>query len=340
MSSITDSLLSAPTSSQVRPFDARRDLLRVADLVELCFADTLDTEGRGYLRQMRSAATNTPYLRWASGLSGASSLPGGGFVWEENGKIIGNLTLIPFTSGRQRYYLIANVAVHPDHRRSGIARQLTSAALQQAQRRGTQSAWLHVRAENAGAVSLYRSLNFIERARRTTWHSSPPDAHPQDLSQAGELARTPDSANFQIGARSFEDWAQQQTWLAQLYPPEVTWQLPLSLRLLQPGVWGFLVRLFNDDLVRQWSLRWQGQLLAVLAWQSTPGYADSLWLAAPPDIPEAAIAHLLGFVRSRLSSRRVLSLDFPYGRARRAFELSGFSEHQTLIWMENKLFNR
>lgn len=53
-----------------------------------------------------------------------------GFVWEENGQIIGNLSLIPSTKGGRRVVVIANVAVHPDHRRRGIAHELTQRALQ------------------------------------------------------------------------------------------------------------------------------------------------------------------------------------------------------------------
>lgn len=337
MSTISESLFSLSTSRQLRPFDARRDLLNVADLVELCFSETLDSEGRGYLRQMRSVAANRPYLHWAGSLTQGSSLPGGGFVWDEDGKIVGNLTLIPFSTRKQRYYLIANVAVHPDHRRRGIARQLTTAALQHAQRQGVQSAWLHARAENDGALQLYRSLNFVERARRTTWQGNLPENRNPDDRKSGLPALQGEAANFQISPRAPEDWSQQRAWLAELYPGEVTWQLPLSIHLLQPGIWGFVKRLFNDALIRQWSLYWQGQLLAVLSWQSYFGYADNLWLAAASDIPETALIELLRYARTRLSPRRVVSLDFPYGRFRRVFESSGFSEHQTLIWMEHKL---
>lgn len=340
MATISEPLFSITTSRQLRPFDARRDLLRVADLVELCFSETLDPEGRGYLRQMRSAASNRPYLNWTSNLASGSGLPGGGFVWDEDGKIIGNLTLIPFTTHKQRYYLIANVAVHPEHRRRGIARQLTTAALQYAQRQGVQSAWLHARAENEGALKLYRSLNFVERARRTTWQCNLSENRDPEGWRSAPAAPPEEGADFQIGPRAAEDWQQQRAWLAELYPAEVTWQLPLSIDLLRPGLWGFLKRLFNDALIRQWALRWQGQVQAVLSWQSYLGYADNLWLAAASDVPESALIELLRFAVSRLSPRRVLSLDFPYGRFRRAFEVSGFSEHQTLIWMEHRFLAR
>ena len=145
----------------------------MADLVELCFADTLDQEGYNYLRQMRAAASSSSYWRLVDLVSERNSMPLNGFVWEEDGVVVGNLSLIPYAGLAYSYYLIANVAVHPEYRRRGIARRLTTAAIEQARRRRAQSVWLHVRAENNAANDLYRSLGFVERASRTTWHSKP-----------------------------------------------------------------------------------------------------------------------------------------------------------------------
>ena len=61
MNAVTN--LSRPISptEQLRPFDVRRDMGPVADLVELCFADTLDPEGKRFIQRMRSAARNTGF---------------------------------------------------------------------------------------------------------------------------------------------------------------------------------------------------------------------------------------------------------------------------------------
>jgi len=56
------------------PFDIRRDLDPVADLVETCFAETLDEDGKRYVRQMHSAARNPGYLRWASAVADHASI--------------------------------------------------------------------------------------------------------------------------------------------------------------------------------------------------------------------------------------------------------------------------
>jgi hypothetical protein len=73
----------------LRTLNARQDLNQVADLVELCFAKNMDEDGRMYLQQMRRIAAEAYYLYF-------TSIRLEGFVWEEGGKIIGNVTLIPF----------------------------------------------------------------------------------------------------------------------------------------------------------------------------------------------------------------------------------------------------
>ena len=101
----------------VRPLNVIRDLSVVADLIELCFAPTMDNEGQRYLSDMRRASRDDGFLNWASRVTETTSLPLTGYVWEQNGRIIGNASLIPFRDKGKRVYLIANVAVHPDHRR-------------------------------------------------------------------------------------------------------------------------------------------------------------------------------------------------------------------------------
>ena len=105
-------------SPNLRPLEIRRDLRAVADLVELCFAETLDADGRRYIHQIRAAAENPRTLGLVSRVSSSLS----GYVWEENGRIVGNLSLLPVVAMKRQSYLIANVVVHPDYRRRGIAR--------------------------------------------------------------------------------------------------------------------------------------------------------------------------------------------------------------------------
>ncbi|MGE5221079.1 MAG: GNAT family N-acetyltransferase [Omnitrophica WOR_2 bacterium] len=313
------------TAGQLRPFDLRRDLNAVADLVELCFADTLDPEGERYLRQMRDAARSATFLRWANAVADQTIMPLSGFVWEEDRRLVGNLSLIPFNIHSQRYYLIANVAVHPDYRRRGIARALTAMAQEQVRRRRGRAAWLHVREENEAAVRLYLSLGFKERARRTTWHSL-------RSSQLETLRTAPGTV---IGSPRSYHWQQQYAWLREIYPEHLSWHLPLNIRNFQPGISGFVSRLISGAYTRQWSIEQEGRLQATLSWQAFQGYYDYLWLAAPPVMNETAIQALLTHVRQQFANRRSLALDFPAHVIDKPIRDAGFIPHQTLIWMSD-----
>ena len=106
----------------MRPLNVLRDLSAVADLIELCFSPTMDNEGQRYLSDMRRASRDDSFLHWASRMTETASMPLMGYVWEQDGRIIGNASLIPFRDKGKRIYLIANVATHPDYRRQGIGR--------------------------------------------------------------------------------------------------------------------------------------------------------------------------------------------------------------------------
>jgi ribosomal protein S18 acetylase RimI-like enzyme len=332
MSAVTKTLTDASRPKNLRPFDPRRDLNQVADLVELCFADTLDQDGHNYLRQMRSAARSSSYWYLLGMASERYATPLSGFVWEEDGRVVGNLSLIPYAGINYSNYLIANVAVHPEYRRLGIARGLTSAAIEQARRRRAQSVWLHVRAENSAAKDLYRSLGFVERASRTTWQSRTESTADRLFRQ--EVQPAPDrKSEIQIGRRYASDWDTQRLWLKKLYPSSLLWHLALRSRAIQPGAMSFFYRALNNMDLRHWSARRGSRLLGVMTWQASMGYSDHLWLAVDPDGDETAVAPLLKHALRCCSPRRMLSLDYPAGKAVQAIHSAGFQEHQTLIWM-------
>jgi GNAT superfamily N-acetyltransferase len=93
-----------------------------------------------------------------------------GFVWEESGRIVGNVTLLE-SSIRGRY-LIANLAVHPDFRRRGIARGLMHEALGHIESWQGRQVLLQVESDNSEAIELYRSLAFIQVGDVRRWQAS------------------------------------------------------------------------------------------------------------------------------------------------------------------------
>lgn len=325
MTTISKPLAPASARKNLRPFDARRDLKAVADLVELCFADTLDADGKSYLRRLRSAAKSAGLLRWTALFTEYASVPLSGYVWEQDNRLVGNINLIPYYVGSRRFYLIANVAVHPEYRRQGIARNLTEKAIEHARRRGTPSIWLHVRQENDAAVELYRLQGFVERARRTTWYSRS-ESEP-DKSLKGVRLVQP----------SARDWERQRAWLLHNYPPQVSWHMPFNLNTLRPGLLGAFLRLLYNVHIQQWALKRAGRLLGAVAWQATHSHANALWLAVPPEVDEKLVYALLVQARRQAPSQRSLMLDFPAGCATQAIQAAGFGTRQTLIWMSLSL---
>lgn len=308
-------------SGHLRPFDVRRDLGGVADLVELCFAETLDADGQSFIQRMRNAAQQPAWLNWAALTAEWASGPFSGYVWEDKGRLVGNVSLIPYFRAGRRFFLIANVAVHPDYRRRGIARCLTEQAIEHVRERRAPCVWLQVREDNPAAVQLYRSLNFEEVARRTTWLSS--SLLPEEQLQPGWRFRRPRPAH----------WPQLRQWLASAYPLELTWHLSFNRNLMRPGLWGDFLRLLADAYIRAWGIEAQGQLKAAAYWQLMAGHANALWLAVDPQTADEELTALLVHLRRRLNSTRALFIEFPARQFNDAIRRAGFYAQQTLIWM-------
>ena len=68
---------------------------------------------------------------------------------------------------------LANLAVLPDARGSGIGTVLLEGALAAASTRGCQSMYLEVRASNVSAIALYTSHGFVEISRRKSYYRKP-----------------------------------------------------------------------------------------------------------------------------------------------------------------------
>ena len=71
---------------------------------------------------------------------------------------------------------ITAVAVHPDHRRRGLARQLLEALLRLGREAGAKRATLEVSSANAAARALYVGLGFQEVGCRSGYYRNGDDA--------------------------------------------------------------------------------------------------------------------------------------------------------------------
>jgi RimJ/RimL family protein N-acetyltransferase len=273
---------------------------------------------------MRRAGKDNFFLRWANSVVETASLPLSGYVWEENGEIIGNVSLIPFHHSRNTYYLIANVAVRPEFRKRGIGRALTLAAMQHARNRHAYETWLHVRADNPGAIELYRSLGFKDEHRRTTWQLLPGQVSSQN------------NPDFLITRRTARDWPAQQTWLRRVYPDQLSWYQPIPWTSLRPGFGPALYRLFSDQDIHHWVARTDGSPSAILSWQTSVGQNNRLWIAVPEQGQEVILTALLQQARNDSFYRTKTSLDFPAGNYVDSLKTAGFQPVRTLLWMKNE----
>jgi ribosomal protein S18 acetylase RimI-like enzyme len=301
----------------LRQLNIMRDLPKVADLVELCFHHNMDSEGKSYVQQMRRASKNSSFLSWAS-----TSMPLQGYVWEEEKKIVGNISIIPFREKGKTVFLLANVAVHPDFRRKGIARTLTQKGMRHARNHAAESIWVHVEENNPGAVRLYENLGFQTRSRRTTWNAT----------STLQLDQAPIHAKIIAPPARF--WEAQYQALKKNYPDEIAWYRIPDWENFKPGLKYWLYKLFVESDIRQWSIQKDGKLEAALIWKGTLTRRSPLWLATAPQTDSASLAELLLHARFHLAAKkRDLYIDFPADQLTDAFQKAGFTPRRTLLWM-------
>jgi GNAT superfamily N-acetyltransferase len=122
-------------SNGLHPLRLRHHWRPVLSLIELAFGEALDAEARRALQGMRPPALIAPLIALLDDLSppGEGMMPG--FVWLENGHVIGTAS-VRRVHASSRGWLISNVAVHPEKQGRGIGRALLEACLDLAQDHG------------------------------------------------------------------------------------------------------------------------------------------------------------------------------------------------------------
>lgn len=315
------------TDPHIRPIVLRTDLAAVADLVETCFLSSMDIEGIDYLRHIRQIAKGLGGFLAEGTTPENSQLPFHGYIWEEEGRIIGNLTLIHVRRKDPHTYLIANVAVHPGFRGRGIAQQLTERAIQHVREHGGTKIFLQVRDDNPPAIHIYQASGFIEDARRTTWiYDSGGFQHKQEV-------------GCSISRRKTDDWTAQRNWLMETYPASIAWNMPFQLYRLAPGIGNWLRAFMYGGMLGSWSVRGGGRLLGVGTWEKGFSAADYLWIGADPEKESEVLRALIPVVGRKLLGLSKFHVNYPDGRGVDAFIETGMKKAHTLIWMSMAISN-
>jgi GNAT superfamily N-acetyltransferase len=147
-----------------RPIDPGRDFPQLLQLLKAVFADEMNSGGRQVFDSALVGSSSPILWRMDPFLSRLTP----GFVWVEDGRVVGNVTLLPTNSPRR--YLVANVAVQSDYRRRGIARALMEVVQKEVVNRGGTEVRLQVDKDNEGAKALYTSLGYTALGTVASWN--------------------------------------------------------------------------------------------------------------------------------------------------------------------------
>ena len=121
---------------------------QVAELERICFADP-------WSEKSVASELDNKWALWLVALDGDTVV---GYI--------GSQTAVDETD-------VMNVAVHPDHRRQGIAEALIKKLVLELKERGSHALMLEVRASNAPAISLYEKLGFLQVGLRKNYYRNP-----------------------------------------------------------------------------------------------------------------------------------------------------------------------
>ena len=121
---------------------------QVAELEKLCFSDP-------WSENSVASELKNPLSLWLVALDGATVA---GYIGSQS--VEGEADMM-------------NVAVHPDYRRKGIARELVTGLVAALADKGVHSLALEVRVSNAPAIALYEQLGFQQVGRRPNYYRNP-----------------------------------------------------------------------------------------------------------------------------------------------------------------------
>ncbi len=319
--------------SGIRPFDIGRDLRPVAELIADAFANELDSRGNAALREMRIMSHIGSLLKLLNRSTGEFDDIFGGFVWEEEGKVIGNVTVQKAESSGVRWQ-IANVAVAPAYRGRGISRRLMDRALEYIVENGGTWAVLQVYATNEIARNLYHQLDFEDVGGSTDLQ----------LPRVPKVDSVPEIANF----RSFssEQWqavydlatSQQNGQMQWWRPPRrIDFQVTFE-QLASEWFWRVVGRKQIFRRAVQLNHRFDAALiLTAMRWRGI--HQLQLWVhpRVHGDYESQLIKWTLATLQEYPRWPVSLTLNAEHTAAIQAAKEAGFHEQQTLLTMRYRV---
>jgi len=311
----------------LQPVDLTCHIGGIADLIELCFAADMDAGGRSVIREMRFVS----HFGWALPALNAIGLAQypwlQGFVWVEEGKVVGCVNVQPGT-GQAATWLIANVAVHPRFRRQGIALAMVRASLDLVHRQGGTAVQLQVDDDNQGAIELYRQMGFTHVTTHTAW------ARPA-LTPAPELPLT----DLHIRRRRPDEWAEEMDLARRVRPEGFLWNQPLRAADFNSTLMQSVDRWLAAQVEEHWVAKdpQSGQLAGSLVVRINYPEGDRLILCVHPDYEGRVEKPLLAEGLRRVAQRPWLTrIEHPSeaAAAEAALREYKFERGRALRWLK------
>ncbi|MDJ0751939.1 MAG: N-acetyltransferase [Ardenticatenaceae bacterium] len=282
----------------VRALDLRRDISAVSKLLELVFHQHIGRAGRQALAPGYAAG-------WA--LIGQNA-PVPGFVYVHEKRIIGNVSLLQ--SKEKGRYLVANVAVHPDFRRRGIARKLMQQVINYIRKRQGHSILLQVEENNQGAINLYYSLRFREVGTATIWQLS--HYHLRPIAAPRPVDNKDQYSGFAIVPLRSSDWYAAYDLDRTTFPLDMQWPEPITKISYKTSWWKGLINFVNGQQQEIWSAKTdKNELVGLAVIDTSWGRPHTVRLRLHPQwssrIARPILAKLLR--RLRTFNRRPIIID-------------------------------
>jgi ribosomal protein S18 acetylase RimI-like enzyme len=226
------------SASGPRPINLAKDVRRVLILMDAAFGPFRDWQGQRALGARIGTGYGAPFALRLSMLT-KGFVPG--FVWEEDGRLVGNVSLLESSVPGQ--YLIANVAVDPDYRRRGIARGLMQEAVGHIQDLGGRTILLQVEEGNEPAIRLYHSLGLATVGVMKKWEAS---------AARLRFPKLAEFSDFNIRPINRGDWRAASKLDAATVDPDLNWPAPLPSAHYRVGLWRSIGDFLNGRRVETW----------------------------------------------------------------------------------------
>ena len=311
------------SSTGLRPVDPRRDMSALAELIELAFLENLETTGQNMVQNMRVLGR----MGWVGWLIGRLVLPPAanpkGFVWEDDGRVVGNVSLLPVDRYPKRW-VMANVAVRPEYRRKGIAKELVRASINLVREYHGEIIILQADRDAVGVEIMYANEGFQSYSTRTQWTCNAVGAdHKVTIAE-------------QVRLRALEEWRDEWNMVSRLYPEGIIWPFPPQISLFQPAGWA---QRTGRQRGRHWVWEQDGQKLGFISakWNIERGHWRIIMIAEPEGVGIVEDGLLTACLAELHHVGGPCLLEYPADVAVDVLHEKGFEPTRTLTWMGMRL---